>query len=72
MITIRDIGYDKFTATCNKCGCIFEYELNDVRNIVINGELVVECPKCCYLSDHLANVRAMKEVDSVIDSIHRG
>ena len=72
MITIRDGGYDKFTNICKKCGCVFEYELNDLKKRVEDDALFVECPKCSYRGDHLDNVRIMKEVDSVIDSIHRG
>lgn len=32
MKTIIKRGYEKFTATCNKCNCTFEYDLEDVKS----------------------------------------
>ena len=64
-------GYEKFTATCNKCNCTFEYDLEDVKR-PSPGVYHVYCPVCDYASDHLANVQHMRKVDAFIDDFHRG
>lgn len=39
-IKVIEHGQKKFTTICSKCGCKFEYELDD-----ITGNFV-ECPEC--------------------------
>ena len=41
MIKIIKRGSDKFTAVCRRCGCEFEYELEDMM-----GNDRVLCPEC--------------------------
>lgn len=57
MITIIEHGPKKIKARCPHCGCIFEYELEDVKSegilslstIQINSTgQYVECPDCHY------------------------
>lgn len=69
MKRIINKGYEKFTATCDKCNCTFEYELEDV-SYSGSGIYYVDCPQCGYGSDHLVNV--MRNVDAFIDSFHKG
>lgn len=57
MITIIKEGTKK-EATCNKCGCVFSYENEDIQHIGSTlrtisspshySKDVVECPQCKY------------------------
>ena len=71
MKRIINKGYEKFTATCDKCNCTFEYELEDV-SYSASGIYYIHCPKCGYGSDHLANVKHMRSVDAFVDSFNKG
>lgn len=57
MIKIIKPGKKEFTVTCDKCGCVFSYELSD---IYISG---VTCPECGKYVTHIL------EVDRPIDSL---
>ena len=49
MIKIIKHGKKMFEATCNKCGCKFSYELEDI-GLVIPGH--VRCPECDTSVEH--------------------
>lgn len=55
MITVIEHGPKKIKARCPHCGCIFEYELEDVKTEGILSTIqynstgqYVECPDCKY------------------------
>ena len=37
---------------CEKCGCEFSYEYEDIKFSPFASCLVVECPNCKYNNDH--------------------
>lgn len=40
MIKVIEHGYKKYSIRCNKCNCLYEYELEDVMQDII------VCPDC--------------------------
>lgn len=57
MIKIIKPGKKEFTVTCDKCGCVFSYELSDL------GPSGVTCPECGKYIYHTL------KVDRPIDSL---
>ena len=47
MIKILEHGYNRYTCRCQRCNCLFEYELID---IIKKGS--VNCPECGDLCHH--------------------
>ena len=43
-------GKKTFNGNCTRCGCIFEYEVQD-----IDGSDMVECPDCGHKNLHIVN-----------------
>ena len=43
-------GKKTFNGNCTRCGCIFEYEVQD-----IDGSDMVECPDCGHKNLHFVN-----------------
>ena len=58
MINIIKHGDKKFRVTCPICGCVFEYEYEDIVNTIFHP--TVECPDCHTIIDH----RPFNEVKS--------
>jgi DNA-directed RNA polymerase subunit RPC12/RpoP len=46
MIKVIEHGYSKYKDKCHQCGCLFEYELEDIK------EGSVKCPDCEFLCNH--------------------
>lgn len=46
MVKVIEHGYNNYTTKCYQCGCLFEYELEDIEN----GS--VKCPDCTQLCNH--------------------
>ena len=46
MIKVIEHGYAKYKDKCHQCGCLFEYELEDIKA----GS--VKCPDCGFLCNH--------------------
>ena len=41
-----------YKTVCDKCGCEFSYEYEDIKFSSFSGCLMVECPICQYNSEH--------------------
>lgn len=39
-----------YKTTCSNCGCVFEFEVEDIKyqEKHLNGKMTVECP-CCHI-----------------------
>lgn len=46
MITVIEHGYKKYRIRCDKCNCLYEYELEDVT------QDSVDCPDCGQSNCH--------------------
>jgi hypothetical protein len=45
-------GVSSYPATCDECGCRFEYTRSDVHQNFIQGGEYVHCPDCGYPHRH--------------------
>lgn len=63
-------AYTKFEVYCEKCGCQFEYGLEDIRG---ESGLEVQCPSCNYFTDHYpSNGSNRKEVVHEPETMEEG
>ena len=48
MITIVKHGKEHYRMECEDCGCIFEYDMQDIGEYIEDGEKVfkIRCPEC--------------------------
>ena len=46
MIKVIEHGYKRYSMRCYKCNCLYEYELEDIR------QGAVDCPDCGRTNNH--------------------
>ena len=64
-------GLKKFQATCPICGCVFEYELEDLQEGegIYSGEFYIKCPDCGKAINHEEHIKPISynpSLDNVI------
>lgn len=59
MIKVIEHGYQKYYESCYRCGCRFEYELEDI------SDGYVKCPDCGTnsLHNHTLNVNLSSQIE---------
>jgi len=50
MKKVKEHGYYKYETQCNKCNCVFEYEIPDIKD-----DTTVNCPDCGSKCLHFAH-----------------
>lgn len=49
---IKKCRLKTYTATCYKCGCVYKYNEDEIREDFREHDMWTQCPECKMLNDH--------------------
>ena len=51
-----------YKASCSKCGCEFEFDIEDTHDFAPSGNMSIKCPQCGHLIKNKRNAFNSREV----------